>query len=217
MEEVVTSTGGDSGTKVSSENDTYGYRWMCCATRRALPASKTSRWASTPCPARSRRPHGERLLCAVFAFTDSQGSRSTSSTTTSAATVPLRAGPETARLQERSTECELQIKAQIGAELRSTRDRALVPLWGIRSEPEARRGARRLFVEGGPERWPFLVRPASSAGRFFWRPARSAADSFWRPARARPNSFWSRHGAPADSFFFLVRDQALAGEVAAAS
>src|SRR5271163_2761790 len=28
MEEVVTATGGDSGTKVSTEDDSYGYRWM---------------------------------------------------------------------------------------------------------------------------------------------------------------------------------------------
>ena len=28
MEEVVTATGGDSGTTVSTEDDSYGYRWM---------------------------------------------------------------------------------------------------------------------------------------------------------------------------------------------
>ena len=28
MEEVVTATGGESGTKVSTEDDSYGYRWM---------------------------------------------------------------------------------------------------------------------------------------------------------------------------------------------
>jgi hypothetical protein len=28
MEEVVTATGGESGMTVTSENDSYGYRWM---------------------------------------------------------------------------------------------------------------------------------------------------------------------------------------------
>jgi hypothetical protein len=28
MEEVVTATGGESGTKVSTQDDSYGYRWM---------------------------------------------------------------------------------------------------------------------------------------------------------------------------------------------
>ena len=76
--------------------------------------------------------HGERLLCAVFALHRREGrARSTSSTTTSAAT-GTRSCPPPARQQERSTERELQIKAQIGAELPIEPElERWFPLWGI--------------------------------------------------------------------------------------
>ena len=73
MEEVVTATGGESGTKVATQDDSYGYRWMVLRNPAAPPASKTSRSASTPSPSSIETAgYGERLLCAVFAFTDAQ-------------------------------------------------------------------------------------------------------------------------------------------------
>ena len=84
--------------------------------------------------------YGERLLCAVFAFKDAKGRRCTSSTTTSAALVSVRAGATeqtgggsvAAQTGERSTERELQLKAQMAAELPIEPElERWFPLWGI--------------------------------------------------------------------------------------
>ena len=76
--------------------------------------------------------HGERLLCAVFAFVDAQPSgASTSSTTTSAAT-GTRSCPIPPAPQARMTERELQLKAQMGSELPIEPElERWFPLWGI--------------------------------------------------------------------------------------
>ena len=38
MEEVVTATGGESGTKVASQDDSYGYRWMVLRNPEGTPS-----------------------------------------------------------------------------------------------------------------------------------------------------------------------------------
>jgi len=132
MEEVVTATGGDSGTTVSTEDDTYGYRWMVL--RNSDDASSVEDLAvgiNAVSSSIETAGHGERLLCAVFAFVDAKKQ-------------PVyfiynyKRGhwypfvPDPAKAQERQTERELQIKAQIGSELPIEPElERWFPLWGI--------------------------------------------------------------------------------------
>jgi hypothetical protein len=144
MEEVVKATGGENDTKVHTEDDSFGYRWMVLddpsVEDLAVGVNAVSSSIETA-------GHGERLLCAVFAFKDAQGrplyfiynykrgywypfvpagrSASTSSTGSIGSTGSVGAG-------ERSTERELQLKAQIASELPIEPElERWFPLWGI--------------------------------------------------------------------------------------
>jgi hypothetical protein len=135
MEEVVTATGGEQGTEVSSQNDTYGYRWM--VVRNAKGAGGVEDLAvaiNAVSGSIEGSGHGERLLCSVFAFTDTRAS------------APgqrvyfiynykrgfwypfVPAGGQ----EQRATERELQLKAQLGSELPIEPElERWFPLWGI--------------------------------------------------------------------------------------
>jgi hypothetical protein len=145
MEEVVVATGGESGTKVHTEDDSFGYRWMVLlADRRSSgsPISASVEDLAVGINAVSgsieSAGHGERLLCAVFAFKDTKGQRvyfiynykrgfwypfvPASGGGTSSSTRPT----------ERSTERELQLKAQMASELPIEPElERWFPLWGI--------------------------------------------------------------------------------------
>jgi hypothetical protein len=135
MEEVVRATGGENGTKVHTEDDSFGYRWMVLSDASvedlAVGINAVSGSIETA-------GHGERLLCAVFAFQDASkrpvyfiynykrgfwypfvpASGSGSSTST--------------KPTERSTERELQLKAQMASELPIEPElERWFPLWGI--------------------------------------------------------------------------------------
>ncbi|MGA9875919.1 MAG: hypothetical protein WBQ21_08925 [Solirubrobacteraceae bacterium] len=136
MEEVVTATGGESGTKVHTEDDSFGYRWMVL-----LGASVEDLAVGINAVSGSIETagHGERLLCAVFAFKDAKGRRvyfiynykrgfwypfvpAAGGGTSSSSTQP----------SERSTERELQLKAQMANELPIEPElERWFPLWGI--------------------------------------------------------------------------------------
>jgi hypothetical protein len=131
MEEVVTATGGENGTKVASKDDEYGYRWMVLHNPPGAPSVEDlAVGINAVSSSIETGGHGERLLCAVFAFADSSKR-------------PIyfiynykrgfwypfvpAAGP-----QERSTERELQLKAQMGPELPLEPElERWFPLWGI--------------------------------------------------------------------------------------
>jgi hypothetical protein len=127
MEEVVKATGGESGTQVSTQDDNYGYRWMVLRDDSVEDLAVGINAVSSSIETSG---HGERLLCAVFAFTDSQ-KRSIYFIYNYKRGfwypfVP--AGGE----QQRSTERELQIKAQMGSELPMEPElERWFPLWGI--------------------------------------------------------------------------------------
>ncbi len=131
MEEVVRATGGESGTRVATQDDSYGYRWMVlrnpagapCVEDLAVGINAVSSSIETA-------GHGERLLCSVFAFKDSKR-----------APVyfiynykrgfwyPFVPAPGE---QQRSTERELQLKAQMSGELPMEPElERWFPLWGI--------------------------------------------------------------------------------------
>jgi hypothetical protein len=133
MEEVVKATGGDSGTSVSTEDDNYGYRWMILRSPAGAPSVEDlAVGINAVSGSIETAGYGERLLCAVFAFSD---------TARGNAPVyliynykrgfwyPFVPAPGE---EQRSTERELQIKAQMASELPMEPElERWFPLWGI--------------------------------------------------------------------------------------
>jgi len=132
MEEVVTATGGDSGTKVSTEDDSYGYRWMVLHNPAGAPSVEDlAVGINAVSSSIETAGYGERLLCAVFAFEDTRKQRVYF-------IYNYKRGywypfvPVASANNERSTERELQIKAQMGSELPIEPElERWFPLWGI--------------------------------------------------------------------------------------
>ncbi len=132
MEEVVRATGGDTGTTVTTQDDDYGYRWMVLRNPAGAPSVEDlAVGINAVSGSIETAGHGERLLCAVFAFTDGQHR-------------PVyfiynyKRGfwypfvPEPGDANTRSTERELQLKAQMASELPIEPElERWFPLWGI--------------------------------------------------------------------------------------
>jgi hypothetical protein len=132
MEEVVTATGGDSGTTVKTEDDSYGYRWMILCNPNGAPSVEDlAVGINAVSSSIETAGFGERLLCAVFGFTDAKGQRIYFIYNYKrGAWYPFVPAPGDA--QERSTERELQLKAQVGSELPIEAEiERWFPLWGI--------------------------------------------------------------------------------------
>jgi hypothetical protein len=132
MEEVVTATGGESGTKVATEDDSYGYRWMVLRNPEGAPSVEDLAVAVNAVSSSIETAgHGERLLCAVFAFKDAKGQRIYFIYNYKRGFwYPFVPAPGSA--QERATERELQIKAQMSSELPIEPElERWFPLWGI--------------------------------------------------------------------------------------
>jgi hypothetical protein len=132
MEEVVTATGGESGTKVATQDDSYGYRWMVLRNPDGAPSVEDlTVGINAVSTSIETAGHGERLLCAVFAFLDARKRRIYF-------IYNYKRGfwypfvPAEGAQQERSTERELQIKAQMASELPIEPElERWFPLWGI--------------------------------------------------------------------------------------
>jgi len=132
MEEVVKATGGDSGTSVSTQDDSYGYRWMVLRNPDGAPSIEDLAVGINGVSGSIETAgHGERLLCAVFAFADAQKHRIYF-------IYNYKRGfwypfvPDPAAPQQRLTERELQIKAQMASELPMEPElERWFPLWGI--------------------------------------------------------------------------------------
>lgn len=141
MEEVVKATGGESGTQVSTQDDSFGYRWMVVKNGSvedlAVGINAVSGSIETA-------GHGERLLCAVFAFKDGKGRPIYfiynykrgywyPFVPAGPASVSSTGGfSNSPRNSERSTERELQLKAQMESELPIEPElERWFPLWGI--------------------------------------------------------------------------------------
>jgi hypothetical protein len=132
MEEVVKATCADSGMNVSTQDDDYGYRWMILRNHADTPSIEDlAVGINAVSGSIETAGHGERLLCAVFAFADAQrrpvyfiynykrGSW-----------YPFVPDPENPK--QRLTERELQLKAQVGSELPLEPEiERWFPLWGI--------------------------------------------------------------------------------------
>jgi hypothetical protein len=132
MEDLVTATGGESGTTVKTEDDSYGYRWMMLRNPAGAPSVEDlAVGINAVSGSIETAGHGERLLCAVFAFQDAQAR-------------PVyfiynyKRGywypfvPDPSKDKERLTERELQLKAQMASDLPIEPEiERWFPLWGI--------------------------------------------------------------------------------------
>jgi hypothetical protein len=127
MEEVVRATGKDSGTAVESSDDQFGFRWLVL---RGNDFDDLVVGVNAVSGALEGGGYGDRVLCAVFAFEDSQkrplywiynykrGSF-----------YPFVPGGGD---QQRDNERELRCKAQMGNELPVEQElERWFPLWGI--------------------------------------------------------------------------------------
>jgi hypothetical protein len=127
MVEVVEGTSSDSGTTVETRDDEYDYRWMIL---RDPDFDDLVVGVNAVSGALEAGGYGERILCAVFAFEDARArplywiynyKRG--------AFYPFVPG---AGDQQRDTERELRLKAQVGAELPLEAElERWFPLWGI--------------------------------------------------------------------------------------
>ena len=132
MEEVVTATGGDNGTTVKTEDDSYGYRWMILRSPADAPSVEDlAVGINAVSSSIETAGFGERLLCAVFGFTDAKGQRIYFIYNYKrGAWYPFVPAPGDSK--ERSTERELQLKAQMDSELPIEPElERWFPLWGI--------------------------------------------------------------------------------------
>jgi hypothetical protein len=132
MEEVVAATGGDNGTTVRTEDDSFGYRWMILRSPDGAPSVEDlAVGINAVSSSIETAGFGERLLCAVFGFTDAKGQRIYFIYNSKrGAWYPFVPAPGGA--QERSVERELQLKAQVGSELPVEAEiERWFPLWGI--------------------------------------------------------------------------------------
>lgn len=127
MEEVVRSTGSETGTTLETQDDTFGYRWMIL---RDPDIEDLVVGVNAVSDALAVGGYGDRVLCAVFAFEDDAGR-------------PLyfiysyKRGawypfvPASGR-QQRDNERELQLKAKVSGELPIEPElERWFPLWGI--------------------------------------------------------------------------------------
>lgn len=127
MEEVVRGTGGDVGTVIEKSDDTFGYRWMILADAEFEDLVVGINGVST---ALQGGGYGDRVLCAVFSFRDAAGRRVYWIYNYKRGAFypfcPAGGG------QQRDTEGELRLKAQIGAELPVEAElERWFPLWDI--------------------------------------------------------------------------------------
>jgi hypothetical protein len=126
-EELVRATAGDSGTRVESSDDTYGFRWLVL---RGGSFDDLVVGINAVSGSLEAGGYGERILCAVFAFQSSSGA-------------PLywiynyKRGsfypfvPAPGAEQQRDNEQELRLKAQLAGELPIEPElERWFPLWG---------------------------------------------------------------------------------------
>jgi hypothetical protein len=128
MEEVVKATGGETGTQVRTQDDSYGYRWMVLEDPEVEDLAVGINAVSSSIETAG---HGERLLCAVFAFADANKRRLYF-------IYNYKRGfwypfaPAPGSTNERDTERELRLKAQMSGELPMEPElERWFPLWGI--------------------------------------------------------------------------------------
>ncbi len=127
MKEVVTATAADSQTRVETSEDSYGFSWLVL---RGEDFDSLVVGVNAVSDALQDAGYGDRILCAVFAFEDEQSRPVYWIYNYKRGYfypfVPKSGG------QERDSERELVLKAQVGAELPVEPElQRWFPLWGI--------------------------------------------------------------------------------------
>jgi hypothetical protein len=127
MEEVVRGTGEETGTKLETSDDSYGYRWMVL---KDPDIEDLTVGINAVSDALAVGGYSDRVLCAVFAFQDSAGKPLYFIYNYKRGSwYPFVPAPGE---QQRSTEQELQLKAKVGPELPFEPElERWFPLWGI--------------------------------------------------------------------------------------
>lgn len=126
VEELVRSTGEETGTTVQVSSDTYGYRWFVLADD---DIEDLAVGVNAVTDALAVGGYSDRVLCAVFSYQDSQSTPIYFIYNYKRGTwypfVPAGGA------QQRNNERELQIKAQLGGELPFEAElERWFPLWG---------------------------------------------------------------------------------------
>lgn len=129
MEEVVRATAGDSGTRVQTTEDEYGFSWLVL---RGSSFDDLVVGINAVSSALETGGYGDRVLCAVFAFQDNRSRPLYLIYNYKRGSfypfVPAVGGSTGQRDNER----ELVLTAQLGSELPLESERARwFPLWGI--------------------------------------------------------------------------------------
>jgi hypothetical protein len=127
MQQVLEGTGSETGSTISTSDDDFGYRWMVV---RDDDLDDLAVGINAVSDELATGGYADRVLCAVFAFQDAKGTRLYFIYNYKRGYwypfVP--AGGE----QQRNSERELQLKAQIGPELPIEPElERWFPLWGI--------------------------------------------------------------------------------------
>ena len=127
MEEVVRSSGEETGTTIETSDDEFGYRWMILRDPDFEDLVVGLNAVSTALEAGG---YGDRILAAVFPFADEKGASVYWIYNYKRGSfypfVPARGS------QQRDSERELRLKAQIGSELPIEPElERWFPLWGI--------------------------------------------------------------------------------------
>jgi hypothetical protein len=127
MEEVVRSAGSDTGTTIEVSDDDFGYRWMVLVDPDFEDLVVGLNAVSTALEAGG---YGDRILAAVFPFRDEAGKAvNWIYNYKRGAFYPFVPAPGA---QQRDSERELRLKAQIGGELPIEPElERWFPLWGI--------------------------------------------------------------------------------------
>jgi hypothetical protein len=127
MEKVVEATCADSDTSVRTSDDSYGFRWLILEGKSFDDLVVGINAVSSSLEAGG---YGERLLCAVFAFTDRQQRKLYwIYNFKRGAFYPF---VPAAGAEARDTEREFVLKAQVGNELPIEQEtERWFPLWGI--------------------------------------------------------------------------------------
>jgi hypothetical protein len=128
MEEVVRATASDSGATVSSQDDSYGFRWLVL---RGSDFDDLVVGINAVSGALEAGGYGERVLCAVFAFDDSHKRRVYWIYNYKRGSFYPFA-PAGGAGEQRDNERELVLKAQLARELPVEPElERWFPLWGI--------------------------------------------------------------------------------------
>jgi hypothetical protein len=127
MKEVVTATASDSQTQVATSEDSYGFSWLIL---RGGDFDSLAVGINAVSSALQDAGYGERILCAVFAFQDERSRPVYWIYNYKRGYfypfVPAAGG------QQRDSERELVLKAQVGADLPVEPElQRWFPLWGI--------------------------------------------------------------------------------------